>query len=127
MHTEVWQWHVDADLRSMSLLLELFHELPFGLDEVPLVSDEILYPILQFKLRLIAFFLAAGDTANAGLLLGDFEMEVADACIAVSPLFPNPTGPGTGIAMTFENPACCKLLADAEYVGFKFGILLPGK
>jgi len=38
VHTEVWQWHVDSTLVSMKNLLELFHELPFGLDEVPLIS-----------------------------------------------------------------------------------------
>jgi hypothetical protein len=125
VHTEVWTWHVDADLFSMSYLLELFHELPFGLDEVPLVSDESLYPILQLKLAYIWYFLTQGDLVSAGLLLGDFEMEVMDACISVSPLYPNPTGPGTGIAMTLENPACCKLLADSEYVGKKYKILQP--
>jgi len=71
--------------------------------------------------------LSAGDTVTASLILGDFEMEVMDACISVSPLYPNPTGPGTGIAQTSENPACCKLLADTEYVGKVTGILLPSK
>ena len=127
VHTEVWQWRVDATLESIKNVLELFHELPFGLDEVPLVSDEVLYPILQAKLDAVIAALAAGDTVTASLILGDFEMEVMDACIAVSPAFPNPTGPGTGIANSLENPACCKLLADVEYVGFKLGILQPGK
>jgi len=127
VHTEVWTWHVDASLGSMISLLELFHELPFGLDEVPLISDEVLFPILRQKLIDVIALVEAGDLVNASLLLGDFEMEVMDACIATSPAFPNPTGPGTGIANSFENPACCKILADTEYVGFKLGILQPGK
>lgn len=40
VHTEVWVWCVDATLDSLENLMDLFHELPFGLDEVPLISDE---------------------------------------------------------------------------------------
>ncbi len=129
VHTEVWTWQVDATIQSMKDLLELFHEIPFGLDEVPLVSDEVLYPILQAKLDAIqdALDMDPPDLVAAAAILGDFEMEVMDACIGVSPARPNPTGNGTGIAATFENPACCKLLADAEYVGFQLGILQPSK
>ncbi|MBN1193673.1 MAG: DUF3494 domain-containing protein [Coriobacteriia bacterium] len=129
VHTETWTWQVDATIASIKDVLELFHELPFGLDEVPLVSDEWLYPVLQAKLDAIAAALAANppDLLAAGLILGDFEMEVMDACIGSSPARPNPTGPGTGIAASLENPACCKLMADAEYVGFQLGILQPSK
>jgi len=127
VHTEVWSWHVDANLQSLQTLMALFHALPFGLDEVPLISDEVLYPVLQQKITDVIAFLDAQDNISASLLLGDFEMEVMDACIATSPAFPNPTGPGTGIANSFENPACCKILADVEYIGFGLGILQPGK
>ena len=50
-HNEVWQFAVDADLESMEDLVTLFHELPFGKDEVPLISDEALYPWLLFYLE----------------------------------------------------------------------------
>jgi len=128
-HVQVWTWQVDATIASMKDLLELFHELPFGLDEVPLVSDEVLYPILQAKLDAIQAALDADpqDLLTASFILGDFEMEVQDACIGTSPARPRPTGPGTGIAETLENPACCKLMADAEYIGFQLGILQPTK
>jgi hypothetical protein len=129
VHTEVWTWQVDATLESLSYLLELFHELPFGLDEVPLISDEELYPILQDKIDAIIAALEADppDLTAAGDILGDFEMEVQDACIPTSPIAPNPTGLGTGIANTLENPACCKLMVDAEYIGFDLGIFQPRK
>jgi hypothetical protein len=95
-------------------------------DEVPLVSNETLYPILQAKLSAIAAAVAAGDMVTASLILTDFELEVSDACITVSPASPAPVV-GTGIANTPENPACCKLMADAEYVGFTTGIFQPSK
>ncbi len=49
-HTDTWTWSVDATLQTIKDELELFHEVPFGKDEVGLVSDEVLYPILQAKL-----------------------------------------------------------------------------
>jgi len=122
VHRDKWVWDMDASLESMKHLLELFHEVPFGLDEVPLISNEVLYPALQQRLDNIIAYVAAGNTAAAGMALTDFEMEVSDACIAVSPSRPNPAGPGTGIANSFENPACCKLMVDAEYVGKKLKI-----
>ena len=127
VHVEQWVWHVDADLEHLSLLLELFHELPFGKDEVPLISDEPLYWELQCKLYAAYEAYMYGDTATAALILADFELEVMDACIDVSPAYPNPTGPGTGIANTEENPACCKLLVDVEYILQTTGIGQPKK
>ncbi len=123
VHVEQWVWHVDSDLNHLLLLLELFHELPFGLDEVPLISDEPLFFALRDKILTAIAQYAAGDTFGAGMTLTDFELEVMDACISTSPPFPNPTGPGTGIAnTTIENPACCKLLVDVEYIGQTTGI-----
>ncbi|MCX8053403.1 MAG: hypothetical protein N3B12_06315 [Armatimonadetes bacterium] len=128
VHVEQWVWHVDTDLNHLLLLLELFHELPFGLDEVPLISDEVLFAELREKILLAIRQYAAGDMAGAAATLADFELEVMDACITVSPRFPNPTGPGTGIAnTTIENPACCKLLVDVEYIGQTTGIFQPKK
>jgi len=126
-HTEVWTWTVDADFAHLSYLLALFHEEPFGLDEVPLISDEVLYPKLQALVAKAAGELNQGDKVSAGLTLGELELTVMDACIGISPAFPNPTGPGTGIANTLENPACCKLLVDFEYIGKTTGIFVTAK
>lgn len=127
VHVEQWVWHVEATIKSLEGTLELFHELPFGVDEVPLVSDEPLYDMLQAKLAAADSAFEAGDLATAAEILGDFELEVMDACIDDSPAFPNPTGPGTGIANSAENPACCKLLIDIEYILQTTGIGQPKK
>lgn len=126
-HVEQWVWHVDADFESVINVLELFHELPFGKDEVPLISDEELFDALILKLQAGQAAFLGGDLATAGFILADFELEVMDACIDESPAFPNPTGPGTGIANTDENPACCKLLVDIEYLLQTTGIGQPKK
>lgn len=121
-HESEWEWSVDASLESMKLLLDLFHEVPYATDEVPLISDEVLYPNLKAKLDEVIAFYEAGDMVKAAFALGEFEMTVMDACIGVSPKMPYPGGPGTGIANSEENPACCKLLVDAEYVAKKLGL-----
>lgn len=126
-HVEQWVWTVGADLESLSNLLQLFHQLPFGKDEVPLISDETLYLILQAKIAAAASAYEACDFVTASFILADFELEVMDACIDESPGFPNPTGLGTGIANTMENPACCKLLVDVEYILQTTGIGQPAK
>ena len=127
VHVEQWVWHVEATIETLEEILELFHELPFGLDEVPLISDEFLYEVLQAKLEAAEDAYEAADLATAAEILADFELEVMDACIDESPSFPNPTGPGTGIANSEENPACCKLLIDVEYILQTTGIGQPKK
>ena len=152
VHQDVWVWTLDADEYSMEDLLYLFHTLPLGLDEVPLISDEVLLngapaepfvdltgdgewnfgepytdknrngvwdegsPGLLDNLHKIQALVAEGRFDEALDALAEFEMWVNDACIGESPVVPSPTGPGTGIAETTENPACCKILADAEYI-----------
>ncbi|MBP6964472.1 MAG: hypothetical protein KBC96_08705 [Armatimonadetes bacterium] len=127
VHEDVWRWVVETDIPHMKLFLDLLREAPFGLDEVPLISDEVMYPALHAKLDAVQAAVDAGNKVSAGLLLGQFEMQVMDACIALSPAKPFPTGPGTGIANSFENPACCKLLVDAEHVGKTLNIFQPTK
>ncbi|MEN6356283.1 MAG: hypothetical protein ABFD83_04275 [Armatimonadota bacterium] len=127
VHLEQWEWHVDADLDSLKELLYLFHELPFGKDEVPLISDELLFGELLHKIDEAKAAYTVGDLATAAQWLADFELEVMDACIIDSPPLPNPTGFLTGIANSDENPACCKLLCDVEYILQTTGIGNPSK
>lgn len=119
IHTDEWKWTVDADVDSVKQALALFHTLPWGTCEVPLISDEDLYAQLQSKLDDVAA-LAGTDDVAAGESLIDFEMLVQDACVAVCPQFA-PEG-YIGVVNTDENPVCCKLLTDAEYLGRKLGI-----
>lgn len=128
VHTEIWQWELVASLDSMQCLLDLFHQLPYGTNQVPLVSDEELYLKLRWKLGKIEDALALDNKTLAGLILGRFDEAVDDACILdPPPTGPAPSGAGTGITNTEENPACCKLMVDAEYVGKALGIWQQSK
>ncbi len=127
VHTEVWQWELGVSLDSMGSLLALMHTLPFGTSQVPLISDENFYRELETAFDEVLWAMMAGDSVGAGLALGQFEMLLMDRCVAAAPDMPNPGGPGTGVALSHENPACCVLLTNAEYLGFDLGIYQPAR
>ena len=136
---ETWRWKMDVTYASLKSLIELFHELPWGVCEVPLISDELLVnnpdPKVSDLLEALAAIEAAWpedptkardhDAALEALL--DFEDLIGDNCIFECPPSPAPAGEKNGITQTKENPVCCKLLVDAEYLGFKLGIFGQNK
>lgn len=131
LYNDIWTWNADVTLTSMKDLINLFHELPYGTCEVPLISDEGVYAAMLAKIDdIIAAVPPAGDDPIAALnALLDFENLVIDNCISVCPPAPywvDELG-RLGITQTTENPACCKLLVDAEYVGFDMGIFTPAQ
>lgn len=129
VHTDVWTFKVVATPESMINELNLFHELPFGTSEVPLISDEYLYADLLKDLQGVqyAMFFTPPNLQEASNYLMDFENDVADRCITAEPSTPRPYGGDTGIANSAKEPACCKLLVDAEYVGIYSGIWAANK
>jgi len=126
VHEEIWSWTVGATLETMEDELALFHELPDGLNEVPLISDENLYPVLQGYLECADAYFESGDLYDAGNALTDFELAVSDAYIGTSPAQPWPEL-GQGIIENDCNPAWCKLLVDAGFVGQQDLIFQPSK
>lgn len=125
VHQETWSWQVDATFDSMLALMELFHNLPCGKTSMPLISDEALYPVLVQSLLSAKVSQLMGNSSAAASKLADFELLVMDSCISVAPGFPYPTGEGTGIIQTEENPACCKLLVDVEYLFSRYNLSVP--
>jgi len=129
---ETWHWKMDVTYSSLESLIKLFHELPWGTCEVPLISDEKLYQDLLDGLAAIKTAWpepagAGGDYDKALAALLAFEDLIGDNCIFECPPSPAPTGDKNGITQTRENPVCCKLLVDAEYLGFKLGIFGSAK
>lgn len=120
VHQDIWTWKLEANEASLRNLLILFHQLPYGLDEVPLISDEPLYADLVARIDQIV---AAPTAWEKAALLGDFELLVSNHCIYTSPgqPFPSGTGRGLGIANSAENPACCKILLDAGWLLGQYG------
>jgi len=135
-YVDVWGWKVcagkygtsDTIFASVKNVIKLLHELPYGICEVPLISDEDLYPKLLSKLADIESAWPSNPELARDELLA-FEDLVSDNCIYECPPSPMATDPQgrLGITNTKENPACCKLLADAEFIGFDTGIFQQSK
>ncbi len=126
LYNETWTWDLHADLVHLQHLMELLHELPWGTCEVPLISDSFLY----WHMRSIVDGIASAwpnDPIRALDWVLDLENLIIDNCISVCPPSPMPYDElgRLGITNTDENPACCKLLIDVEYIAFDMGIFTP--
>lgn len=134
VHTEIWSWEVDATLDSLQCAIRLFHELPQGCCQVPLISGDRYWFFTNFTLdstddwgnygslylQLLGILdetiAASGDTTTQGELLVEFELLVSDNCVFACPAKGAVAGPNVGIVQTEENPVCYKLLVDAEWI-----------
>jgi hypothetical protein len=116
-HQDVWTWKVDATLESMGNLIKLFHELPAASCQVPLISGESIYTQLLNNISI----LKGMQPSNPEMVevFNSFILLIEDSCMTVDC---GDCGAGIGIRNTLENPACCKLLADADYVAAKLGL-----
>ncbi|MGI6295670.1 MAG: hypothetical protein ACOX3G_06240 [Armatimonadota bacterium] len=121
-HQEVWCWYVDADLEHLDLLVDLFHELPVGSLQVPIICSEALYDTIKCKIdALICADPADPQTTAKFWDLRMFIENNCDTALCGEPFVE------CGIRNTLENPACCKLQADVEYIGNKLGVFFPAK
>jgi hypothetical protein len=121
-HQDVWCWEVDATLASMGNLIDLFHELPVGSCQVPLVNGKDLYEELEEGIAT----LEGMDPSNPEMaeVFNSFILLIEDSCLTVEC---GSCSSDLGIRNTSENPACCKLLADADFIINKLDVNIPGK
>lgn len=122
-HVDVWCWTVDATLPSLANLVDLFHELPVGSCQVPLINGKDLYESLQSTL----VALKSMDPADPDMSLefDTFILLLEDSCLTVD--CNSACSGDVGIRNTSENPACCKLLADADYIYTTLHVGVAGK
>jgi streptogramin lyase len=114
---DVWTWQVDATLDSMKNLVELFHELPAGSCQVPLISSEALY--VELLSNIVTLQAMNPTDPEMAEVFNSFILLVEDSCLTVD------CGTCThelGIRNTVENPACCKILADLDYIAQALGV-----
>jgi len=119
-HQDVWKWCVCADLDHLINLVDLFHELPVGSCQVPLISSESLYAELIASIQALQAMDPAdpemSEAFNAFILLIEDNCLTVDCGLCV---------PELGIRNTTENPACCKLLADADFIADALQVNIP--
>jgi len=121
-HQDVWCWEVDATLASMENLVDLFHELPVGSCQVPIINGKDLYEDLEEALATLETM----DPTDPEMaeVFNSFILLIEDSCLTVEC---GSCSSDLGIRNTLENPACCKLLADADFVIDKLEVNIPGK
>lgn len=120
-HQDVWKWQVCADLEHLLNLVDLFHQLPVGSLQVPIINGEALYNELICRIEALMEADPADPQTTADFF--DLDMLIENSCATVAC-----GGPAEiGIRNTTENPACCKLQADVEYIMEQLGVLFPNK
>lgn len=125
LHVDVWKWELQDDTTHLGCLLNLFHDLGAGTSGTPPISDELLFSSLVSGVNHAKQVEAEGDTPALWSTLNNIELEVMDACALYIPPNPAPSGGATGILLTSEYPACCKLIADIEYILSHTGLVYP--
>jgi hypothetical protein len=127
-HQNVWTWTVGVTLDSMERLVDLFHELPVGSCQVPLINGRDLYESLEAALdNLETYEDASGVIVPTPQMAEDFTtfiLLLEDSCLTVDC---GTCSSDLGIRNTSENPACCKLLADADFLFAQLGVGVPSK
>jgi len=121
-HQDVWEWDVTASLASLANLVDLFHELPVGSCQVALINGADLYKQIQTTITTLEGMNPADP--EMAEVFNSFILLLEDSCLTVDC---GTCSNDLGIRNTSENPACCKLLADADYIIDALGVNIPSK
>jgi hypothetical protein len=153
IHLDQWRWRVVADVHTLRYVIELMHGGAISTLEVPCILGEDMYDALvKAQERLRDAIRSTSDTrlTDIGNAIFDFEALIVANCLFVEVLnpivaFPGPDqfgapnfqppgnlaqtvffGQGSavaGIIDTIENPCCCKLLVDLEWIALREGLV----
>jgi len=152
VHKDVWTWQVVASVETMLNLINVMHGGAVSTLEVPCIIGEDMYDALIKAQGRLAGAVAGGDPTGIGNAIFDMEALIVSNCLFVDVLRPLQAFPGAmqfdnvpaiqppgnlsqtvtignngsaiaGIIDTVENPCCCKLLVDLEWIAIKNGII----
>jgi len=151
VHKDTWTWRVVANVDTLENLIEVMHGGAVGTLEVPCIIGEDMYDALVKAKDRLRTAITGGNATEIGNAIFDFEALVVSNCLFVDVLdplleFPGPMQfsapniqpPGNlapsvkvgtqgtaiaGIIDTIENPCCCKLLVDLEWIALKNGLV----
>jgi hypothetical protein len=149
LHIDRWVWIVVADVRTFPFLVDLLHQDAVGTLEIPCILAEDVVSTIRTIFANFSAAVGRGDRNGIFQNLVDLEAYIALNCVLLDvvvpeSLFPGPlvdgqptyqppgnqalidtifgSGRPFGILDTAENPCCCKLLADLEFIGQQLGI-----
>ncbi len=152
VHKDTWIWRVVADVNTLANLIEVMHGGAVSTLEVPCIIAEDMYDALKNATNRLRTAITGGNRTDIGNAIFDMEalivanclfVEVLNPVVAVpgAPQFGEATGfqpPGNlattiqftgggsavaGIIDTIENPCCCKLLVDLEWIALRQGLV----
>jgi len=150
-HIDRWVWIVVADVRTFPVVVDLLHQDAVGTFEIPCILAEDVASNIRSLFGSFQTAVGQNNRNGIFNGLIDLEAYIALNCllteVAVPELiFPGAVGQGQtgptyqppgnqakldtvfgtgrpfGILDTTENPCCCKLLADLEFMGQQLGI-----
>jgi hypothetical protein len=129
-HIDRWSWEVVATFDSFENLIHLLHTNAVGTTEVPCIVGEDMYLALLAGLQAMRDAQSQGHAALQdaffnleGLVTGFCAFgELLEPDVWFGNGLPGNASPSgslgiVGIIETTENPCCCKLLVDLEYIG----------
>jgi hypothetical protein len=151
LHRDTWIWRVTASTDTLLQAIELMHGGALSTLEVPCILAEDMYAALQNAALRLKGAQSRHDIIETGNAIFDMEALIVANCLFTEVLRPTLAFPGSvqfnelsaqppgnlaqvvrmtdssgsvaGIVDTIENPCCCKLLADLEWIAIKSGIL----
>jgi hypothetical protein len=151
IHKDVWIWRVTANADTLLAVIDLMHGGAISTLEVPCILGEDMYVALQTAASRLKAAQAAGLLVPISNRLFDLEALVVSNCLFIEVLRPTLVYPGAmqfgepgfqppgnlaqsvfiggggsaiaGLVDTVENPCCCKLLVDLEWIAIKNGII----
>lgn len=143
IHIDKWVWKVGVELATLPMVIDMLHSSALSVMEFPCIADERVYTDLK---NLALALREATNQVDAQNAVINFEWFVLSECVLadfVAPEFermdtfgftrpPGNLPSGTawtpfadisgGIVDTLENPCCCKLIVDVEYIANNLGI-----
>jgi hypothetical protein len=151
VHKDVWIWRVVASTDTLLQMIELMHGGAISTLEVPCIVAEDMYVALKLAANRLKKAELSGSELEIGNALFDMEALIVANCLFIEVLRPTVVFPGprqfgepgfqppgnlahtvfvgdmgsaiAGIIDTIENPCCCKLLVDLEWIAIKNGLI----
>jgi hypothetical protein len=151
VHKDVWVWRVTANADTLLAVIDLMHGAAISTLEVPCILGEDMYAALRSAATRLKAAQSMGALVPISNRLFDLEALVVSNCLFIEVLRPTLVYPGAlqfgepgfqppgnlsqsvfiggegsaiaGMVDTIENPCCCKLLVDLEWIAIKNGII----
>jgi hypothetical protein len=150
-HIDRWVWIVVADVRTFLMVVDLLHQDAVGTFEIPCILAEDVASTIRTIFNNFRTAVGQNDRNGMFSNLIDLEAFIALNCVLTDVAIPEVLYPGApllgqttptyqppgnqakldtvfgsgrpfGILDTTENPCCCKLLSDLEFIGQQLGI-----